>query len=199
MKLNRLKDLDKDLKIFSARDHKYVLNPPLTEAEVTAFETANGLRLPEEYRLYLTQIANGGAGPFYGLNALGDNGDQTVDLSKDFEFDRSATLLLAAVFEEEDADELYEIAWRMANQGIIYLAHEGCGMYSVLVIKGKEHGCVWYSDFSNDVGLFPLVYPQTGEPLGFFDWFEIWLDAALACMENDTEELQGYAEYIQQE
>lgn len=46
---------------------RYVLNPVLHWEEVRAFEAANGLRLPEEIREFVTAVGNGGAGPFSGL------------------------------------------------------------------------------------------------------------------------------------
>lgn len=48
------------------------LGPVLSEAEISAFETAHGVLLPEAYRLFLKHLGSGGGGPpEYGLAALG--------------------------------------------------------------------------------------------------------------------------------
>jgi hypothetical protein len=53
--------------VFGVIGHHFVLNPPLTEAEVVAFEQGHQVRLPPDYRHFLTSIGNGGAGPYYGV------------------------------------------------------------------------------------------------------------------------------------
>jgi hypothetical protein len=53
------------LESFGAKAHSYRLNPPLSEAEVAAFEADHAVRLPEEYRLFLLEAGDGGVGPSY--------------------------------------------------------------------------------------------------------------------------------------
>ncbi|MDR3294672.1 MAG: hypothetical protein LBT26_02415 [Clostridiales Family XIII bacterium] len=84
----------------------------------------------------------------------------------------------------------------MVESGIVYLADEGCGMYSALVVNGEEYGHVWYIDLANEVGAFPLKHLVTGEPLQFFDWLELWLDASLAHTKDGAAELAGYADFV---
>ena len=48
--------------IFGAGGHGFVLNPPLPEDEAIAFEQRHAIRLPADYRHFITQIGNGGAG-----------------------------------------------------------------------------------------------------------------------------------------
>ncbi|MGB4774829.1 MAG: SMI1/KNR4 family protein, partial [Daejeonella sp.] len=72
-KLRRLISLDKEHTIFGAsaystvdNGHKYKLNPTITLTELEEFEKKYQIILPEEYKLYLSTIANGGVGPHYG-------------------------------------------------------------------------------------------------------------------------------------
>ena len=54
-----------------AEGHDFSLNPPLTDVEVGTFEHLYGVRLQSDYRFFLTEVGNGGAGPGYGVFPLG--------------------------------------------------------------------------------------------------------------------------------
>lgn len=54
---------------FGAAAHRYSLNPPLAESEVTAFEARHDLSLPEDYRAFLLQIGDGAPAPSTGSSA----------------------------------------------------------------------------------------------------------------------------------
>src|SRR5689334_6756270 len=69
-KITQLKKLDTGLAIFSAERHQYRLNPVLPIDTVRQFEKKNGILLPEGYTQFITEIGNGGAGPFYGIEPL---------------------------------------------------------------------------------------------------------------------------------
>ena len=77
-KLSQAKAADKDLEVFGAETHEYHLNPPVSEAEVLAFEKKYGVSLPEDYRAFVQTIGDAKAqkldtmaGPYYGLYAFG--------------------------------------------------------------------------------------------------------------------------------
>ena len=64
---------------FGSEEHGFRMNPVLSATEVAAFERDHKILLPSEYRQFITELGNGGAGPFYGeypLGVMDDNFDQ---------------------------------------------------------------------------------------------------------------------------
>jgi hypothetical protein len=160
----------------------------LTERQVAAFERRHAVALPPDYRAFVTGVANGGAGPAYGLYSLADavTGEPRGFVPDDFlrtPFrhrraynpldDPKVESLWRRVeegkIEEDEADRrsLYQAA------GTLVLCHEGCGILHLLVVTGPSRGQMWVDDRCNDQGLYPLG-------VGFFDWYERWLDSTLA-------------------
>ena len=68
--VRRAGQVDRQYKVFGAERHKYRLNPTVSPEEVARFEAKYHVKLPEEYVFFLTQVGNGGAGPYYGLYPL---------------------------------------------------------------------------------------------------------------------------------
>ena len=68
--LKRAKEADQDLQQFGAEVHQYKWKEKASLEEVEAFERKIQAKLPEEYRKFLLQAGNGGAGPYYGLFSL---------------------------------------------------------------------------------------------------------------------------------
>jgi hypothetical protein len=173
---------------FGVEAHGFRRRRRLAERQVAAFERRYAVQLPPEYRAFLTGVANGGAGPGYGLYSL--SGSVTEEprgrvpddfLHTPFRHRRAYNPLedpkLESFYrrvengevEEEAADRrhLYQAA------GTLVLCHEGCGILHLLVVTGPSRGRVWVDDRCNDMGLFPLG-------VGYFDWYERWLDHTLA-------------------
>jgi hypothetical protein len=57
-KLEQLKHLGKELKLFGASSHEYTLNPTLTLEQIKVFEVIHKVDLPEEYVAFLTQLGD---------------------------------------------------------------------------------------------------------------------------------------------
>ena len=84
-KLAQAKEADKNLEVFGADAHQYHLNPPVSEAEVLAFEQKYGVQLPECYRVFMLTIGDAKAkksdfiaGPYFGLYAFGTCVDELL-------------------------------------------------------------------------------------------------------------------------
>ncbi|MFM9940500.1 MAG: SMI1/KNR4 family protein [Hyphomicrobiaceae bacterium] len=67
-----LKERDQSFKVFGSDGHRYRLNAPLSETTVARFEKRYSIQLPKDYRAFLVEVGNGGAGPYYGMFKLGE-------------------------------------------------------------------------------------------------------------------------------
>ncbi len=135
----------------------------LAEAELVAFESANGVRLPEDYRRFVAEIGNGGAGPYYGLETLGNFGR---NLSRPFPFVAPTDTLT-----DEERNRLPD---RDEYPGVLEFCHQGCAIYAYLVVSGPSYGTIWNGreDFH-----------PTG--LSFGVWYRQWLERALRRLDNE--------------
>lgn len=159
--------------------------PPLTEEKVAAFETEKGIRLPEDYRRFITTVAGSGSQPFYGLEPLPEK-----DCKAEHPFPYALEHILYFLYmTEEEMDAYYdEDAPFTADHGLLTLCTEGDGMDSVLVVNSDDpdtYGTVWYFDLANDFGIAPMYDPNTGSPFHFLDWLEYWADRTAGLGERD--------------
>lgn len=205
--LARLRALDPDLQQFGAFEHEYRLRPPLPENALAAFEREHGLTLPAEYRLFLAQVGNGGAGPNYGLVPLaawrpelllpclvaGFDGERPkmvdgkpvfIDLGPRPQIDRPADpsrpFLLEGPWPRRDDDVLPETDAHPLD-GCTLLSEMGDGYRCFLVITGRRAGEVW-EDHTLAVA-YEAVVP-TGD--AFLTWYERWLDRAIQTCLDET-------------
>ena len=202
--LGELDRSDPRRKVFGSRIHGYRLNPPLPVPVIEAFEERHGVSLPEDYRRFLTEVGDGGAGPSYGVLPFGkdddgrdwEGGGLVGDLSKPFPhatawnlpesfWDGEPDPPPGTPLEEEDRlmeawdRELEAHYWDPAlMDGAVPICHLGCALHQWLVITGEPRGHVW-NDFRADRrGISPVV-GETGEPMTFAAWYMTWLDASL--------------------
>jgi hypothetical protein len=137
-------------KRFGAAQHRYELRPPLSEARLLEIEAASGCRLPPDYRDFLLELGDGGAGPYYGLVPL----DQPAQLAQ-----------LPGAFQPPGRDAA-PAPWR----GVALLSHLGCGYLAHLVVDdGPHRGEVWL-----DLG---SVAPATRIAPHFLAFYTGWLQA----------------------
>jgi len=161
--LRRLRDADPGRRVFGSAQHGYSLGPPLSEVELAAFESSNGVALPEDYRCFLRTLGIGGAGPFYGLERLDSFGRNL-----------SSPVPLTRATDQLAEGELNELPDHDDYGGVLEFCHQGCGIYSYLVVNGSTFGTIWNGreDF----------YPTR---LSFAVWYTTWLERALLALDNE--------------
>lgn len=178
---------ERGLRPFGVEAHGFRMGAPLAAADIAAFEARHAVRLPDGYRAFITQLADGGAGPAYG----------TFPLKKTLEVERGpmpAGFLarpfppVAAADPREDPawDDLWERAERGeltpeekaleiagVSSGTLVLCHEGCGYLHLLVVTGPTRGQMWLDTTCSGGDFAPLQ-------VDFLEWYERWLDDTLA-------------------
>ena len=179
-------------RVFGAGAHRYRLNSPLAEAEVAAFERENGIGLPLDFRAFLSELGNGGAGPFYGVFRLGEmddnNDDDKKSIAGEFVGDPARAFPyterwnlpeaeLERIQASEDDQEIIRTYWRPVD-GAIPLCHEGCALRDWLVVSGPEAGRVWHDATAEFAGWWPCTL-HDGRHASFAEWYLSWLDDAV--------------------
>ena len=178
-KLVQLKQKDKDFSVSGSKNHKYNVNEKISRKKLMEWERANQVRLPEHFALFLTEVGNGGAGPYYGIYEL----DEAVSFSA-LEALTSKCVLYPNMPNEEwnlltvplvrvkdySYDET-DAAYEKVMGGMLCIGTQGCEYNMYIVIEGEHKGKVVYTaDFYKDSPFF-FVYESN-----FLDWYERWLD-----------------------
>ena len=194
-KLAQVKAADKNLEVFGADAHQYHLNPPVSEAEVLAFEKKYGVQLPECYRAFMLTIGDAKAkksdfiaGPYFGLYAFGTSVDSLLyekietylkapcNLSPDMiqeEWETLSDPLLFSEEDEEDNDDKYFAERAKVFGGLLPLGSQGCTYEHALVLNGKYAGRVVNIDLE-------LAQPKFAFEANFLDWYERYLDEVIS-------------------
>ncbi len=192
--LEQLRAVDTAFNAFGAQAHGYVLQPTLTEAEVTEFERTNSVTLPVAYRDFLLKAGNGGAGPGYGLQPLAawhcEEFSQVTSVVTTTSGERfeAGTGGRAALARPSDPARPYPFTapWGAPGpeetlpippdshpfDGCLYLSDIGCGYGYLLVVTGQAAGQVWVDYTAGDGQVSPVADDFNG-------WYARWLDEAL--------------------
>jgi len=190
--------------IFGANEHHFTLNPPLVETEVLAFERQHAIRLPTEYRRFLLELGNGGAGPYYGVYPLGAMdaavsdmapwGDFVGPLAEPFTFREAWNDLTGCpdhALVEIDAEEyerhmaVFEKRYWHSSlmNGAFPICHKGCALRIWLVASGVEAGNVWYDGRADYGGIAPILMGD-GSRATFGSWYLEWLQDAQGAIRS---------------
>ncbi|MBX9653801.1 SMI1/KNR4 family protein [bacterium] len=165
---------DEDYQLFGASHHRYLTKPCLSTEEIQIVERNYGVHFPVDYVEFLTQMGNGGFGPYYGLYSLQESLEEAAESGcRDF---------LSTPFELTDRYNRYEQSGKNINlaslvAGSIIIAHHGCGYYDRLVVSGPQAGEVWHDALGSQEEIIPLQ-------LHFFEWYDKWLTESIEKIEK---------------
>ena len=205
-KLAQAKAADKNLEVFGADAHQYHLNPPVSEAEVLAFEKKYGVSLPKDYRAFMLTIGDAKAkksdfiaGPYYGLYAFGTQVDDLLyegsetylkapcalspDMTKE-EWEALSDPLLMSEEDDEDFGEDDEVETTETEEDYI----QQCGkVFGGLLPLGSQ-GCTYYHALvlngkyaGRIVNVdLDLAQPKFAFETNFLDWYERYLDEVIS-------------------
>jgi len=199
-KLTKLAILDATFQVFGSESHQYQFKPCLSNKDIQVFESRYSITLPSEYRNFLLEVGNGGAGPGYGLYGLA--GIESEDVTPEKPYRENYEILSKPFPLTEAWNDLDLIANNDAYldnkfiQGTLTITNYGCGIYAMLVITGEQSGNIWIDDRTNDNGIYPAslsfchsfhdaepddsnVNSDEEQPLSFYDWYEDWLNRSL--------------------
>ncbi len=190
--------------VFGASVHRFRVNTPLSFDQVDHFEKQHDISLPEDYRGFLLNVGDGGAGPYYGMFKLGyfdgggsedeawtEEGFLVGKLSREFPFtDPWNDVSRAPIFDnskgddptylneyEREFNEFEKDYWRTTD-GALPICHIGCALRQWLVISGTERDCVWCDFRADQRGWLPQHEPGRTR-VTFSQWYGGWLDEAL--------------------
>ena len=179
-KLEQVRDLG--LPRFILDRHRCLLNPTLDESASQDFEANHHIRLPEDYRTFLREAGNGGAGPYYGLDRLSLEVPTCDALARPcmvrpemssrernrwIAISNTPGLPLMTMVPMMTPVTMFQDRWL---QGCLMITHLGCSCFAMLVVTGEHRGRVFYIGSSSP---YFVHHPD------FLSWYERWLDELL--------------------
>lgn len=160
--IRQLRAADPKYFVFGSELHKYKLRETLSEETLRAFEDKHDLQLPADYRAFLREVGDSGAGPFYGLDKLEEAAAER-DLSRSFPLTEASKM---------PADDEVDAVGDEEQPGVLALCHQGCAIYSFLVVRGPAYGTIWNGECE--------LFAPTNH--SFEAWFKRWAERALRIL-----------------
>jgi len=165
--------------------------PPASLAAVAAFEARRGIVLPEAYRRFVLEVADGlrldGEAQLYSLTEV-DTATGDADAARPFAYDAAETAAIEAAIAVAGAagrsvlEDRAVMGLQKAGDpdGCLTLAGNGGNDFSALVVTGDQRGRMWRTG-ELDAPETRALYAPGGDtaPLDFLDWLIPWASCFL--------------------
>lgn len=202
--LERAHCADKKCELFGASKHQYRLNPPINESVVHAVEEKYNFQFPEDYFHFITKVANGGAGPDYGIMTFEESlmTGAYSDFQKAYQCSLSKSFIPRRMLPDEVENYAFSKSAYEQNpdkffiyekedddicntDGFFVLGTHGCQWDFGLIVSGERKGQVFDTD--NEGGYVFISHSFTA-------FYQNWLDW-LSDTENIQRELERWRKF----
>jgi hypothetical protein len=164
--------------------------PPATEEAVAAFEAARGVTLPEEYRRFLREVADGiladGDPALLGLAELAadQGGDGAPAAPFTYGADEGAAIVAAIEAARAGQGPLADPAVMALQRpgrldGCLTITSGDGNTFSAIVVTGAQRGRMWRTGELDAPEIEAFYRGDALAPLGFLDWLACWADHML--------------------
>lgn len=144
---------------------------------VRDFEAEHGVALPEPYRTFVAEIADGSftGPPEYGLVSLVDLPEDWPADSAERDLARPFPLTSAWLWEDDarPSEEIDPLIGDIFDHGSVVLGTDGCGMHWHLVVTGPQRGHIWLVT-GEGATPFGAEFGHTTADSGFAGWVRHW-------------------------
>lgn len=176
--------------LFGADTHRFRLRKPLDQHKLEKFEKRHRVILPEDYRLFLTTVSDGGPGPNHGILRLSESEQLLPANTRDFlrrDFPHRAPWnndIIDFVPEQFLCHNLVDGYFDdYHKQGCLPISSVGCGEYTLLVVAGPEYGNIWEDQRVNGGGIWPTIAAD-GTHQSFKNWIMRWVEETSAYIKS---------------
>lgn len=186
IKLKKVKNKDSNYNVFGSEKFEYELNDVISMKELEEAEKELGLKLPEAFRVFVTELGNGGAGPYYGVYSIqsivetdkGNCSKNPCCIYPDMSKECWNEIVKHVDYADEDyveiPDEEFDVFLSKLYGGLLKFGTQGCEYDMYLVVEGEYTGRIIYTNDPCKNYPFYFVYGDN-----FLDWYERWLDEIL--------------------
>ena len=162
-----------------------IFNPVFSLEKIKQFEAENSITLPLDYKLFISEIGNGGVGPGLGLKSLYDamldfklRNRPRISLNQKFPYQAEWNESWIASFDWDDDYPDSAVVDRYMNTdhiaGCLQISHQGHGCTCLLVVNGPEFGNIWKDNRADYGGIEPVVNKDK-EHITFGEWYADWI------------------------
>lgn len=162
-----------------------VFNPILSMDKIKQFEFDNQIKLPLDYKRFISEIGNGGVGPGLGLKSLQDSivdfklrERPYISVNKKFPYQEKWNESWIKSFDWENDYPDSKIVNEYMNTkhifGCLQIGHWGHGCTYLLIVNGTEYGNIWFDKRADYSGLLP-IFNKENKHITFSEWYADWI------------------------
>ncbi|WP_163395820.1 SMI1/KNR4 family protein [Flavobacterium limi] len=200
----------KQFKKIFRREYKF--STVANEKDIVSFENKFKVKLPNEYRWFLLNIANGIVSKkdwnFDKLDKINFNDywyDEEYNPAVNFKLTRKVIFHKPKDFgdypyetyvcDDTKSDEEFFYLNDGFKSGVIHLCGYGCGTCSMIVVNGEEFGNVWTEDIASNDEVYPEYDIEKNKSrMNFNDWIIMTLNQEIKMhyliLESEKREIE---------